>query len=202
MKKIGVLLLSLALAATLSACGKQPTAEIDGARAAIDAAVADGAEKFTADDLKAVNDQMAAAMEEIKTQDGKMFKNYGKAKEALVKVKADAEALKAKIVTVKEEQKNAAATALQEATAAVAEAKAMLATAPVGKGSLADIEMMKADVAGLETALTEVQPLIDSEDFAAASEKATAVKTKALSVSEEIKVAQEKAAAAKVAKKK
>lgn len=202
MKKIAVLLLSLALVATLSACGKQPTAEIDAARASIDAAVADGAEKFIPADLKVVNDQMTAAMEEIKTQDGKLFKSYGKAKEALVKVKADADALKAKIVTVKEEQKAAAATALQEATAAVTEAKAALATAPVGKGSLADIEMMKADVAGLETALAEVQPLIDTEDFAAANEKATAIKTKALSVSEEIKVAQEKAAAAKLAKKK
>ncbi|MBE0596345.1 MAG: DUF4398 domain-containing protein [Desulfuromonadales bacterium] len=201
MKRLSVLLLCLALIATLSACGKQPTAEIEAARTAIDATVADGAEKFTPEELKALNDQLAAALEEIKVQDGKTFKSYDQSKNALLKVTADAEALKARIVTVKEEQQTAAATALQEATAAIDEAKAMLAVAPVGKGSLADIEMMKADVAGLEIALTEVQPLIDSEEFVAASEKATAIKEKALSVSEEIRIAQEKAAAAEVVTK-
>ena len=105
MKKIWVLLLTLALTATLSACGKQPVAEIDATKAAMDAATAEGAEKYAADDLKTVNDAMSAAMEEIKGQDGKMFKNYDKAKEMLTKVKADADTLKAKTVTVREEQR-------------------------------------------------------------------------------------------------
>lgn len=200
MKKISVLLVSLAMVATLAACAKQPTAEMDAARVAIDAAVAEGAEKFTADDLNAVKGQMDAALTEIKTQDGKIFKSYTKAKEQLAKVKADAEALKAKTVTVKEEKKAEAITALADANVAVAEAKGMLDNAPVGKGSRADIEVMKADVAVLETALTEVQPLIDGGDFILAAEKAATIKSKALSVSEEVKIAQEKAAAAKVAK--
>jgi major membrane immunogen (membrane-anchored lipoprotein) len=197
MKKIGVLLVTVALAATLTACGKQPTAEMDAARVAIDAAVAEGAEKFTASDLQAVKAQMDAALAEVKTQDGKIFKSYKKAQEALAKVKADAEALKAKTVTVKEEKKQEAITALADANTSVTEAKGLLANAPVGKGSRADIEMMKADVAGLETALTEVQPLIDGGDYIVAAEKANAIKSKAASVSEEIKVAQEKAAVAK-----
>lgn len=202
MKKIGGLLLSLVLAVTLTACGKQPTAEIDAARVAIDAAVSEGAEKYTADDLQAVNTLLAAAMEEIKTQDGKLFKNYKKAQDDLAQVKAGAEALKTKVATVKEELKAAAEAGLQEATAAVTEAKAMLENAPVGKGSLADIEMMKADVAGLEAALTEVQPLIEGSEYAAASEKSSAIKERALSVTEEIRMAQEKAAAAKLATRK
>ena len=200
MKKMYAVVLSLALVATLSACGSSPTTEIDGARAALDAAVSDGAEKYTADDLKAVNDQMAAAMNEVKAQDGKLFKKYDGARQLLVKVKADAEALKAKVATVKEEQKNAAAAALQEADKAVAEAKGMLADAPVGKGSLADIEMMKADVQALEAAVQEVQPLIENGDYSAASDKADAIKAKAGSITGEIRVAREKAAALKAAK--
>lgn len=202
MKKIGVLICSLALAATLTACGTPPTAELDAARTAIDAVVADGAAKYTADDLKVIQDKMAGAQAEIKAQEGKLFKKFDQPKQTLVQVKADADALKAKVATVKEEMKNAAIAALQEAGAAIAEAKTMVANAPVGKGSLADIEMIKADVAGLETTLAGVQPLIDSGDYAAANEQATAVKTKAQSVTEEIRVAQEKAAQLKISKRK
>ena len=202
MKSIKVLVLGLALAFTLTACGTPPTAEMDAARAAIDAVVADGAEQYTAADLKTIKDHLAGAEAEIKAQEGKMFKKFDQPKLTLVQVKADAEALKGKVATVKEEMKNSAIAALAEAGAAVAEAKAKVDAAPVGKGSMADIEMIKADVAGLETALTGVQPLIDSGDFAAANEQAVAIKTKAQSVTEEIRVAEEKAAELKIAKKK
>jgi len=197
MKKFSLVLLGLVLVLSLSACGKQPTEEITATRAAIDAAVAEGAEKYTADDLKLVNDQMEAAMAEIKVQDEKLFKNYDKAKEILVKVKADADGLKGKVASVKEEMKNNAIALLAEANASLSEAKAALETAPRGKGSMADIEAMKADVAGLEESVNEIQPLIDGGEYAAAIEKATAIKTRALSVSDEIKAVQEKLASLK-----
>jgi uncharacterized lipoprotein YehR (DUF1307 family) len=192
MKKISVMLLGLALVVSLSACGKQPTEEINATRSAIDAAVSEGAEKYTPEDLKLVADQMAAAEAEIKVQDDKFFKNYDNAKQMLAKAKADADSLKGKVATVKEEMKNSAITLLGEATAAVAEAKAALETAPRGKGSLADIEAMKADVAGLEEALNEIQPLVDAGEYASAVEKATAIKSRAVAVSDEIKAVQEK----------
>lgn len=192
MKKISVMLLGLALVVSLSACGKQPTEEISATRASIDAAVSEGAEKYTPEDLKLVADQMAAAEAEIKVQDDKFIKNYDNAKQMLAKAKADADSLKGKVATVKEEMKNSSIVLLGEATAAVAEAKAALETAPRGKGSLADIEAMKADVAGLEEALNEIQPLIDADEYAAAVEKGTAIKSRAAAVSDEIKAVQEK----------
>jgi hypothetical protein len=192
MKKISVMLLGLALVVSLSACGKQPTEEISATRASIDAAVSEGAEKYTPEDLKLVADQMAAAEAEIKVQDDKFIKNYDNAKQMLAKAKADADSLKGKVATVKEEMMNSAIVLLGEATAAVAEAKAALETAPRGKGSLADIEAMKADVAGLEEALNEIQPLIDADEYASAVEKATAIKSRAVAVSDEIKAVQDK----------
>jgi len=197
MKKFSLVLLGLVLAVSLSACGKQPTEEITATRSAIDAAVAEGAEKYTADDLKLVNDQMEAVMAEIKVQDEKFFKNYDKAKEMLVKVKADADGLKGKVATVKEEMKNNAIALLDEANNAIADAKSALETAPRGKGSIADIEAMKSDVSGLEVSVNEIQPLIDGGEYAAAIEKATAIKSQAVSVSDEIKAVQEKIAALK-----
>jgi hypothetical protein len=95
----------------------------------------------------------------------------------------------------KEELKTAAGSALTEAQAAVAEAKAMLESAPQGKGSMADIEAMKSDVAGLETELQTVGPQIDAGEYIAAAEKAHAVSTGALNISNEIRAAQEKLAA-------
>ena len=202
MKRFALVLLGVVLMAGLTACGKQPVEEINATRAALDLAVSEGAEKYTAEDFKLVNDSLAAAMEEVKVQDGKMFKKYDQAKELLAKVKVDAEALQAKIVTVKAELRAAAATALSEAGAAVAGARTQLETAPVGKGSAADIEMMKADVQGLEAALLEVQPLIDSGEFAMAAEKAATIRGKAQSISEEVRIAREKMAAQKVAGRK
>jgi hypothetical protein len=192
MKRIAMVLLSLALVVSLAACAKAPTEEMNATKGAIDAAVAEGAQKYTPDDLKVVNDQMNAAQEEIKVQEAKFFKNFDKAKEMLAKAKADADALKGKVVTVKEEMKNQSIALLGEATTAIADAKALLDKAPRGKGSAADIEAMKADVAGLEEALKEIQPLIDSGEYPMAIEKATAIKTRATSVADEVKAAQEK----------
>lgn len=192
MKRIAVVLLGLALVVSLAACAKAPTEEMNATKGAIDAAVAEGAQKYTPEDLKVVTDQMTAAQEEIKVQEAKFFKNFDKAKQILAKAKADAEALKGKVVTVKEEMKNQSIALLGEATTAITDAKALLDKAPRGKGSAADIEAMKADVAGLEEALKEIQPLIDQGEYPMAIEKATAIKTRATSVADEVKAAQEK----------
>jgi len=120
-------------------CAKQPTEEINGAKAAIDAAIADGAQKFAAEDAKKLTDAMQAVQDELKVQEGKTFKNYDKTKELVAKVKSDADALKAALPAKKEEAKKNAIAAEEAAKAAVAEAKALLAKAPKGKGSTADI---------------------------------------------------------------
>jgi len=200
MKKLSLLLLGLTLALTLAACGKQPVEEINATKAAIDSAVSEGAEKYTADDLKAVNDKLTAAMDEIKVQDGKLFKNYDQAKQLLTAVKTDAVALQEKVTTVKEELRNQAVTALADANAAVNEAASLLEIAPQGKGSQADIAMMKSDLQGLQGALGEVQPLIDSGDFAAAADRAASIKEKAAAIALDVHTAQEKMAMAMVKK--
>jgi hypothetical protein len=191
-----MLVLGLTLVVSLAACGKQPADEISAAKTAIDSAVGEGAEKYTPEELKAINDELAAAMDAIKVQDGKFLKNYDEAAKMLVKVTSDAVALGGKVGTVKEEMKAAAATKLEGAIAAVAEAKGLLDNAPRGKGSLADIEAMKVDVAGLEASILEVQPLIDSGEYLAANEKAEAIQTRLVAITEEIRAAQEKMAQA------
>lgn len=187
-----VLALIMVTVFLLIGCAKQPTEEINAAQASIAAAVADGAEKFAAEDTKKLKDSMQAAQDEIKVQDGKTFKNYDKAKELLSKVKADAEALKAGLAAKKEEAKKNAAVAEEAAKASVKEAQALLTKAPKGKGSKADIEALKADLKGLEDSLAEIKTANESEDYNVAIDKSNAVKDKAAAISKEIEKAMKK----------
>ena len=186
------LALSMVMVFLLVGCAKLPTEEINAAKASIDAVVAEGAQKFAAEDTKKLNDSMQAAQDEIKVQDSKTFKDYKKAKELLAKVKADAETLKTGLAAKKEEAKKNAAAAQEAAKASVAEAKALLAKAPKGKGSKADIEALKADLKGIEDSLAEAKSANDAEDYNAAIEKSNAIKDKAAAISDQIKKAMEK----------
>ena len=199
-RKMGYLVLTIAVAFMIAGCSKAPTQELDTATASIKDVAAAGAEKYSPEDLKKLNDQIAAANAEIKAQEGKWFKSYDKAKEMLTKVKADAEALKPTLAAKKEEAKKNATAVQEAAKSAVEEAKTLLAKAPVGKESRADIEAMKADVKGLEDGLTELQNLVTSEDYRTAADKAKAISDKAASVSDQVKQAMEKVAAAKKGK--
>jgi hypothetical protein len=196
------LVLAIAVVFLIAGCSQPPAQELDAAAASIKDVAAAGAEKYSPEDLKKLNDQITAARDEIKTQEGKWYKSYDKAKEMLVKVKADAEAVKPTIAAKKDAAKKNAATAQEAAKAAVDEAKDLLTKAPAGKESRADIEAMKADVKGLDDGLTEVQNLVASEDYRVATDKAKAISEKAGGISSQVKQAMEKVAAAKKGKPK
>jgi hypothetical protein len=186
------LVLGIFVVSLFSSCAKAPTQAIDAAKAAIDAASKEGAAVYAADELKKLNDDLQAAMDEVNTQNKKFFKKFSTAKEMLAKVQADADALKATIPAKIEAAKNAAIQAQTEAKAALDEAKALLEKAPMGKGTKADIMAMKADLAGLETSFAEIQTSIDSADYFGASAKAATIKEKATVISDQVKAAIEK----------
>jgi hypothetical protein len=185
------LVLVLAIAVVLTGC-KQPTQLINDAQAAIDEVKKAGANKYAVDDLKKLEDAMKAANDEIATQDKKFFKKFGTAKDMLAKVKADADALKAALPGKIEAAKKAAVQVQTEAKAAIDEAKALLEKAPTGKGTKKDIDALKADLAGAETAFVEIQTAIDAQDYIGAADKAKAVKEKAVAVGDQVKAAIEK----------
>ncbi|HOE14203.1 MAG TPA: hypothetical protein PLL62_02315 [Candidatus Saccharicenans sp.] len=188
--KISVL--GLLVVFLFTSCAKQPTQQIDEAKAAIDAVVKAGGDIYAKDELKKLNDDYNAAMDEVNAQSKKLFKKYGKAKEMLAKVKTDAESVAQLIPARKEEAKNNAINALNEAKTAFETAKALLDKAPKGKGTKADIEAMKSDLAGLEAQLAEVQASIDREDYFGAHDKAVSIKEKASAISEQVNAAIEK----------
>jgi len=184
-------ILVLAIAIILTGC-KQPTQAIDEAKAAVEDVAKAGADKYAVDELKKLNDDLTAALDEVNAQDKKFFKKFGTAKEMLVKIKADAETLKAELPQKIETDKNNAISLQTEAKAAIDEAKALLEKAPKGKGTKKDIEALKADLAGVEAAFAEIQTAIDGQDYIVAADKAKAVKDKAVAISDQVKAAIEK----------
>lgn len=184
--------IGLAVSMLAAGCAKPPAEEKAAAQAAIDAAVAEGANVYGKDELRSLNDMMTQANDEEKLQEGKLFKKFDKEKEILDKVLADAEALKAAIPARKEQAKNDAMAALEAAKAAVAEASNLLKKAPRGKGTKADIEAMNMDLKGIEESLPGVQQMIAAEDFYGAADKAKALSQRAAGISEQVKMAMEK----------
>jgi hypothetical protein len=165
---------------------------MDEAKAAVDAAKSEGADIYAAEELKALEDSLTAAMEEVETQSKKFFKSYGDSKDMLAQVKADAEALKASIPGKKEQAKNEAIAMMEEAKVAVEKAKAFLEKAPRGKGTKADIDAFTADLKGLEDSLIDVQAKIDGGDYFGALDSGRTIMEKATSISDEIQKAIEK----------
>jgi len=192
MRMMKYLALALILLTFLVACGKKPTTEIENTQNAVNAVISEGLGKYAPEDEKKLKDALSAAMDEIKIQDSKTFKNYDKAKQLLAEVKKSAEEMRASLPAKKEQAKQNALSALESAKSAVNEAKSLLAKAPKGKGTAADIEALKADVKGLEESLAEVQGLIEKEEFGEAVTKANALKDKASGVTTQITQAIEK----------
>jgi chromosome segregation ATPase len=165
---------------------------IDGTKAAIDKVTQAGADKYAVEELKALNDDLAKAMDEVNAQDKKFFKKFGTAKEMMTQLTAKAAELEAQIPAKKEAAKNLAVQIQGEAQAALTEATDLLAKAPKGKGTAKDLEALKADLDGAQTAFPEIQAALDAGDFIAAQDKAKSVKEKAAAIAEQIKQAMEK----------
>lgn len=196
---LGCLLIAVVFVA---GCAKPPTEDIDAANSAVESAKSAGAEKYLSDNAKKVSDELSAAMDEVKVQDGKfpLFRKYDKAKELLASVKGSAEKLKTNTAAKKAELKKNAVAALEEAKGAITNAKAMLEKAPKGKESKSDIEAMTGDVKGLEDSVPDVQKSIDGEDYDGAVSKAKSIKERADAVSSQVQQAIEKVEATKKAK--
>jgi PBP1b-binding outer membrane lipoprotein LpoB len=187
-----VFALVLLVAFVFTGCAKQPTQQMDAAKAAVQGVVAAKGDVYAKDELNTLQKDLQAATDEVNAQAKKFFKKYGKAKEMLAKVVTDADAVKAQIPGRIEAAKKAAEMAINDAKAAFDGAKALLEKAPKGKGTKADIEAMKADLGGLETQMTEVQNAMTAEDYFGAKDKAMAIKDKAAAIAEQVQKAIDK----------
>jgi len=174
-------MISLIAVVFITGCSKQPLQEINTAKAAVDSIMSEGAEKYLPDDAKKINDDLNKAMDEVKAQDAKTFKNYENAKKMLATVKSEADAITAKLPAKKEEAKKDAITAMEDAKIALDAAKTLFEKA--SKGKKAVDETISADMKNLEDSFKELQAQIDREDFLTIASKAAEIKSKASELS-------------------
>jgi hypothetical protein len=200
MRKMMVVLPLVVVLVMLVGCQKPPQQDIDAAKTSLDGARSAEATDYAPDSLKAAEDSQAQLDAELKAQEQKfaLFRSYKKATELAQATKAAGEKAAADAKAKKEEVKGEAQALITDATTALTDAKALLEKAPKGKGTQADIEAMKADLAGVESSLTEAQNSFNAEKYLDAKSKAEAAKTQAGNV----KMAIEQAIEAKKAGKK
>jgi len=126
---VGFRAIALGLALVVTGCAAPPTAEVDAAKAAVDKAVADRADQYAAETLKAAQEARAALDAELTAQEGKWFKSYDRAKQLATAAKEAGDKAAADAVAAKEK---ADAVAAKEQADAAARAKAKASAVRVG----------------------------------------------------------------------
>lgn len=158
----------------LAGCSKAPTQKVEDADKALLAAEAEGAADYAPEALAEARDAKTQLDAELDAQAGKfrLFRSYGKADQLADQVKTAADRAVNETNTAKEMVKNEAEMLIADAKNELTDVRALLASAPRGKGSAADIRMLEGDLAAVEQTLAEAD-----EDYAAG--RYMAAKTKA-----------------------
>jgi TonB family protein len=126
---VGFRAIALGLALVVTGCAAPPTAEVDAAKAAVDKAVADHADQYAAETLKAAQEARAALDAELTVQEGKWFKSYDRTRQLAAAAKEAGDKAAADAVAAREK---ADAVAAKEQADAAARAKAKAAAVRVG----------------------------------------------------------------------
>jgi hypothetical protein len=184
---------AIAMVVVLVSCGKVPQAQIDATNAAIEAAKAAEANVYLPAEFAAVQDSMNAVLANIELQKGKLFKKFGTAKVKLDEVLALANKAAAGVAAKKEEVKKEAGALLNDIKAVIEQNTKLIPKLPRGKEGAAVIEQIKADLANVNSAVTEAQGAFDKGGFMDALNKIKAAKAKADGLNAEIKEALTKA---------
>src|SRR5450759_420826 len=114
--KSRLLVLNLSLVVCVAGCASAPSADVELARATLKKAVDAGAGSFAVESLQAAERAQAALDAELKTQEGKWFKSYDKARDLAVAAQAAGDKAAADAAVRKEET-------MAEATAATGDAQ-------------------------------------------------------------------------------
>jgi len=158
-KTAGIGVVALGLAALLTGCAEPPTADIDAAKQALEAARAAEADQYAGAALTQAEDAVASMDAEVKAQQDRfaLFRSYDKAKELAAAAATAGQTASTEAAAGKERVKAEAEAKMAEAKTTLETVQQMLATAPRGKGTDADLAALKGDVDGLASTLTEVE---------------------------------------------
>ena len=186
-KKMGVAIAVLAFALMLG-CGKAPETEMMNAESAIKAAGEAEAEQYAPQDYQMAMDTLNAAKTEAETQASKfaLFRSYGKAKKLYESAQSLADNALAKSTSEKERISAEVADMMESVKTLLDSASTAVSKAPLGKGSKADIELIKADLKAAYTAFDEAKVDFENSRYLNARAKLEAVNQKSKAIINEI----------------
>lgn len=178
----------------LSGCASAPTEEINATNEALKAIENPDVNTYAPESLKTAQDELTKALAEVKTQDEKfaMTRDYKPAVAMLKSAKELADKAKEDAVANKAKAKASAEAAIAELPQTMQEASTLLAKAPKGKDTKADIEAMQNDLKLAEEAATEANQAMASEQYIVAQEKADTAKSKATAIIDQVNAARQK----------
>lgn len=188
-RKYFVLVVGLILVlALVSGCAKAPQQAIDAAKAALDAATQAEANRYLADEFKAAQDSLNAAMAEIEAQNSKfaLTRNYDKAAKLLEAATSLATNLTSQVDAKKEEVKAEAQQLFTDLQNGLLDAKNLLKKAPKGKEGKEVLEAIQGELTTVENSLVDVTDLMNNSDFMGAKDKLMAGLTKVNQIKDEL----------------
>ena len=194
MKKLGLVLMVLGLSFVLAGCASAPTEEVNASKAAVEAIQNDDVTTYAPEGLQEAQDNLNKALSEIQTQDAKfaLSRDYKAASEMLKAAKDSAEKASNDAQANKAQAKADAEALIASLPTTLEEAKKVLAKAPRGKDTRADLEAMQNDLKLAEEALVEANTLMSQEKYKDALAKANSVKDSAAAVTEQVQAALDK----------
>lgn len=174
--RIMITLATLVLAAALAGCSEAPTQQVQDAEAALTAVEGAGAAQYAPEALTAANEAVAKLRAELAAQDDKpaLLRRYGTATELAVAARQAGESALAEVEAAKQRARDAAQARINTAADLLDAVRPMLAAAPRGKGSEADLKVLEADLAGVETVLGSAREALAAGEFILAGARAAA----------------------------
>jgi flagellar hook-associated protein FlgK len=169
-------------------CSKVPEQEMTAATQALDSAKMGEASDYAPEAYRVATDTLNAAMALKREADGKfaLFRSYGKSKAMFVRAQSLANEAATKAAAEKEKVRLEVTDMLVQAKALLDSADVSLKKAPRGKGSKADIELIKTDLAAATMGFDEATADFTAGKYKVAKAKLEAMMQKCRMVMEEI----------------
>jgi hypothetical protein len=176
------------LLALVSGCSKAPQQVIDTAKAALESAKQAEADRYFADEFKAAQDSMNAALAEIETQNSKfgLSRNYDNATKLLEAATGLANQITSQVDTKKEAVRMESQQLFIDLQNGLKEAKDLLKKAPKGKEGKEVLDAIQSELTTVKGSLLEVTDLTNKGDFISAKDKLVAGLQKVTSIIAEL----------------
>ncbi len=177
--------------AIISGCSSPPDQEMKNAQDAVTQARDMGAEQYVPEQFRELADSLNSAMAAKQEQDSKfaLFRSYDAAKTKFENVEKMAQQVDTAAAAERDKVQQQVMTIVDSVGTLVQQAQKALSRAPRGKGTKADIELMKNELNGLSASYEDARADISDGKFSAAKAKLDSVMEGTERIIDEIKAA-------------